>query len=251
MTQSPFAGVPVDGKVQPVDGGVVFLFALDEWQAFHDTVTGCLSNDEFGKANSKRFLDDRIRRRLCFGLTRQLLSRLLGCRPVDVDIVRPDKGKPSLVGAPFHFSVSHSRTALAIAVAGQPLGVDIEPAEALEDSLALAELFLRESDLEKIRLLSGDEQDQCVRRLWTECEAYLKAKGRGIDDDLQRTIRSAITPSLTTMRDDEDPAEDGTCHVHYLGIHIGHHLSIALSAQQGRSSALVPRVHVEGPASLI
>ncbi|SFG29096.1 Phosphopantetheinyl transferase [Novosphingobium sp. CF614] len=238
LTTLAFTGAALDHVAWPTGGGAVFLFALDEWEAVHDAVTDCLSDEELAKADAKRFAEDRMRRRLSFGLTRHALSRLLGCLPTEVNIVRSGKGKPFVPEAPFHYNVSHSRAALAVAVGPHPLGVDIEPLESLEDSLALAELFLREPDIERVRQLSGDGRDQLVRRLWTECEAYLKAKGRGIDDDMLRTIRIPVTSSLTTMRDEGDLAEDAICHVHYLGVRMGHHLSFALSGQ--RSSPAWP-----------
>ncbi|MCJ2188291.1 4'-phosphopantetheinyl transferase family protein [Novosphingobium beihaiensis] len=216
----------------PAVGGVVFLFPFAEWEPAHDELTAALSAEETARADAKRFAEDRMRRRLSSGLTRMVLARVLGCGPGNVDIVRTDKGKPFVPGATFHFSVSHSRALHAVGLARCPVGIDAEPlhslADSLADSLALAELFLREDELEEVRRLPEEDRDQLVLRLWTEREAYLKMTGRGIDDDLQNVMRTEeVTGTCTMMRGRNDLGSGGECGVHYLGVHMNHHLSFA------------------------
>lgn len=103
-------------------------------------------------------------------LTRLLLARLAGCHPDCVALRRGAAGEP-LVEAPegWHLSVAGRWPHALIGVARQPLGVDIEPEDALpppDDALTPEE---REA-------LTGAPDAALVAR-WAAKEAHAKALG--------------------------------------------------------------------------
>lgn len=222
----------------------IFLFAFADWHFLQDSLSVCLSREEQEKVGTLHFPQDRVRQRLSFALARQVLADRLGCAPEAVPLRRSDRGRPSVPGADCDFNVSHSAALLAIALGPQGIGVDVEPAEPLDDAMSIAQLFLKDAHLDQLRRLPAKSRDQQVRRLWTECEAFLKGTGRGIDDDLDRLERHTVSPRLTLMS--HGSASDVWC-VHNLGIQRRHHLSIATPHQGTGNDYLLPRIRIERP----
>ncbi|ROQ39503.1 4'-phosphopantetheinyl transferase [Frondihabitans sp. PhB188] len=93
-------------------------------------------------------------------------------------------GKPSLADGP-HFSLSRSGRWAAIAVADEPVGVDIERAQELGAAPSLADTLLAEGEA------SSD-----LLRTWVRKEALLKATGEG------------LTRPMTTVRADDERIVD-------------------------------------------
>ena len=228
----------------PPEPVTIFLFAFVDWHFLQDSLSVCLSREEQEKVGTLHFPQDRVRQRLSFGLARQVLADRLGCAPEAVPLRRSDRGRPWVPGADCDFNVSHSAALLAIALGPQGIGVDVEPAEPLDDAMSIAQLFLKDAHLDQLRRLPAKRRDQHIRRLWTECEAFLKGTGRGIDDDLDQLERHTVSPRLTLMS--HGSASDVWC-VHYLGIQRGHHLSIATPHQGTGNDYLLPRIRVERP----
>ncbi|MEO3713226.1 4'-phosphopantetheinyl transferase family protein [Roseateles flavus] len=87
-------------------------------------------------------------------------------------------GKPALKApAPCHFNLSHSGDAIAVAVADQPVGLDIESHRELKDGLAIAQRVFHPR--ERQWLLAQADFAAAFYRLWTLKEALLKATGEG------------------------------------------------------------------------
>jgi len=229
----------------PPEPVIVSLFPFADWHPVQDSLGACLSPEELDKLATLRFPQDRVRQRLSFGLTRQVLADRLGCAPEEVPLRRSDRGRPWVPGADCDFNVSHSAALLAIALGPAGIGIDVEPAEPLDDAMSIAPLFLHDADLDQLRCMPAKRRDQRIRRLWTECEAFLKGTGRGIDDDLNRIKRHTVSPRLTLMR--HGSASD-IWRVHYLGVQRGHHLSIATPHRGTGTAYSLPRIRIERPS---
>ena len=91
-----------------------------------------------------------------------------------------DKPKP-------HFSISHCKQALAVAVADTPIGIDIETLRHPSESLIEKTM----NKYEQMLIDIADSPDELFTALWTSKEAVLKCKGTGIIDDLH----SVLTPT--------------------------------------------------------
>ncbi len=96
-------------------------------------------------------------------------------------------GKPYLPHHPkLHFSISHCREAVACAVSGTPVGVDVERVRPFKESLA--RYVLNEEELQQV--MQSPAPDMAFAKLWTVKESLLKLTGEGIRSDLKTVLQS-------------------------------------------------------------
>ena len=96
-----------------------------------------------------------------------------------------EHGKPSIHHTSgIHFSISHCKNGIAVAVDDKPVGIDIESIRHAEE-----ELIERTMNAEERRTILSDRD---FTRLWTQKEAVVKAQGTGIEsfEQLQKTLDS-------------------------------------------------------------
>ena len=86
-------------------------------------------------------------------------------------------GKPMLKEVSnIHFSISHCKEAIAVAVADRPVGIDVETLRM--PSEALAEKVMDKG--EKLRFDISDTPEDFFTAIWTAKEAVMKCRGTGI-----------------------------------------------------------------------
>ena len=90
-------------------------------------------------------------------------------------------GKPNIKGG-LHFSISHCKAGIAVAVDDQPIGIDIEAIRHADEELI--ERVMNEQERKQIKT------DRDFTRLWTGKEAVVKAQGVGISsfEQLQKVL---------------------------------------------------------------
>ena len=123
-------------------------------------------------------------------LARNLLSRLTGLMPAQLEIERGEHGKPFLANArqPLQFSLSHSGRWMACAVAARTaLGVDLEVHDSQRDVMPLARRFFREPEYRELTVLGHRARLQRFYDLWTLKEARVKALGSSLGRELETT----------------------------------------------------------------
>jgi 4'-phosphopantetheinyl transferase len=143
------------------------------------------------------------RRREHTAAGRALLRAVLG----DVEVIRGPHGKPAIeqerygsfgVCAPqddrrgLHFNISHSGELVALAIAREAVGIDVEEIREMRDLLGIARRFFSAEEAQRVE----EDGDQFFR-IWTAKEAVVKAIGSGVSDGLQ---------SFTVPRDLRAPA---------------------------------------------
>jgi len=167
----------------------VCLATLPPEEAGLAAFTHLLGPDE--RARAARFTVAEPRRQFVFGriILRQWLGACLGIEPAAVELGCQSRGKPCLMPSARHpdlrFNLSHSGRRLAIAMAcGREVGVDIERIQPLADWLPLTERIF--SPRERVELLALPQPRQLAAFFngWTRKEAWLKATGEGLTDDL-------------------------------------------------------------------
>lgn len=103
-------------------------------------------------------------------------------------------GKPYIEGGP-HFSISHCRNALAVAVDDRPVGIDVESIRRWD-----AALVERTMNADEQALIARDaDPARAFIRLWTRKEAFLKWKGTGIREELTDTLTDTRSCRFTTL----------------------------------------------------
>jgi phosphopantetheinyl transferase len=99
----------------------------------------------------------------------------------DRDSTEP-KGKPYLKGRPrLEFSVSHTRCAAAVALAGEPVGVDVERLRDIDLGVASRRIFGREQAL----LHASRGAHERFFDMWTKKKRGLKRLASGCRADLK------------------------------------------------------------------
>ncbi len=118
------------------------------------------------------------------GYARELLARRGGGDWSAWTLARDERGAPLALreGVPggLHVSLSHSAGFVACAVAGQPMGVDIECPARERDLLALAESLYPPDFVGELAQCDAAARRARFFRRWTLDEARGKADGRGL-----------------------------------------------------------------------
>lgn len=105
-----------------------------------------------------------------------LLYLKLKMRNIDVGNLKVNlnaNGKPLIEG--IHFNITHSHNLVALALANEEVGIDLEYVE-FKDNSKLAKKVMTDEEYNKS--LTGDI---CFYMIWTKKEAYLKRKGLALN----------------------------------------------------------------------
>lgn len=130
---------------------------------------------------------------------RRLLAAYLKCGPEQVSFQLGEFGKPFLLeGSRLFFNVSHSGgcAALAFSRCGE-VGVDLEKRSSSLDCLELSRQFFAAQERVMIEDAFAEKRRELFYQFWVRKEAYLKAKGTGLQDSLD-------TFEMTSPRQLED-----------------------------------------------
>ncbi|MEP6483178.1 MAG: 4'-phosphopantetheinyl transferase superfamily protein [Rudaea sp.] len=120
---------------------------------------------------------------------RRWLADYEGRDAADLRIERGAEGKPFLADSTLRFNLSHSRGALALAIARDlDIGIDIENADRPRRALDLAERWFHPSEVATLAALDGPARAAAFIHLWCCKEALLKATGSGIANGLSRAV---------------------------------------------------------------
>jgi 4'-phosphopantetheinyl transferase len=94
-----------------------------------------------------------------------------------------DYGAPYIEGGP-HFSISHCKRGIAVAVSENPIGIDIETIRTFSPELMRKTM----NEDEQLRITSSAIPEVEFIRFWTQKEALLKLQGTGIISDLHHVL---------------------------------------------------------------
>lgn len=105
-----------------------------------------------------------------------------------------DYGAPYIEGGP-HFSISHCKRGIAVAVSENPIGIDIEAIRTFSPDLMRKTM----NEDEQLRITSSAIPEVEFIRFWTQKEALLKLQGTGIISDLHHVLTHAHDVSWTEI----------------------------------------------------
>lgn len=203
------------GRVQP-DGTIPITTGdVHLWTALLDPRTedltpfaDLLSNEENARSTRFRFPRDQRRFVQCRGILRQLLGGYLLMPPNAVQIISASKGKP-MVPAPVNprdirFNVSHSHDFAVFALSiGKEVGVDTELIRDDVEAEQIARRFFSDQEQAELTLLEGAKLKMGFFLGWTRKEAYLKARGDGLEKPLN-SFSVTLTPEAPVRLLSED-----------------------------------------------
>ena len=194
----------------------VWQVNLDNINYQHKYLISLLSSEEIKR--SKRFIFDRDRH--CYQVThsmkRLILANYLDCDPQCLHFKIESYGKPALANLlcsmKVQFNISHSHDLILIAITVEdPIGIDIEYNNKKRSIERLVETIFAPSEMKYfVTLKSQREKEEPLFRCWTRKEAYLKAIGIGlrqnltnISVDLNKTVSSHDWLKISTISQSE------------------------------------------------
>ena len=144
--------------------------------------------------------------RFCCLKSYLMLLELLSAVYPELDTSKPEfgytaQGKPFLLARPdIHFSISHTKNAILVAISDAPIGVDIEafrsPSAALiartmnatEQAAIAASAATAASAASAATMEPSGTPEALFSAIWTRKEAVLKLRGTGIEGDLKHVL---------------------------------------------------------------
>lgn len=147
-------------------------------------------------------------------LCRTVLAAYLGAEPAALEFTAlcgacgGPHGKPRLAGSPvaLEFSVARGGDRVAVAVAHDPVGVDVEEFGRVSDTGLLSDMALRPAEFAVLDALPDERRPAAFLRYWTRKEAVLKALGVGRSVPPNRLHVSGPDDRPQLIACDVDPA---------------------------------------------
>ncbi len=168
------------GTPSAADDVRVWVFPLDTPPRPEAELLACLTVEERERANRYKIAKPRHQFVTGRGLLRQILGECLGVGPLEVPITYTGAGKPVLAVGDLHFNVTHTDAVALIALANQPVGIDVEQVRKLTNPDGLVERFFSAAECEAYRALPPEMQPRGFFRAWTCKEAIIKAAGLSV-----------------------------------------------------------------------
>jgi 4'-phosphopantetheinyl transferase len=176
----------------------VWRAQLDCQEAVLHRFESTLNADEQARANRFHFEKDRNHFVAARGILRDLLGKYQRRAPADLQFDYGPQGKPSLRGEPqensVQFNVSHSHGLALLAFArGHDVGIDVElirPEFAVDE---IADRYFSEEEARELRGLPPSLRAEAFFLCWTRKEAYIKARGEGLQIPLT-SFHVSLTP---------------------------------------------------------
>ncbi len=180
--------LPIGKRKLPKEDELILWFGIPDPCGGLD-LFNYLSEDERARAERFRFEADRLSFAAAHAGLRALLGPMVLCAPDELSFAASTKGKPYLKQTgqcpAAQFSISHTRGCVAVAVAGCAVGVDIEFRRPICDLMAVARTaFASEGRAALVGRPGWPARTALFYRYWTLGEAFIKATGEGIAQDL-------------------------------------------------------------------
>jgi 4'-phosphopantetheinyl transferase len=199
-------------RAPPSENALILWFGAPETLG-GPNLSNTLSDDERMRAVSFQFEADRWAFAAAHTGLRRLLGPMLGYAPRVLRFRADVSGKPYLDHSGRHatvqFSISHTRGCVSVAVAGRAVGVDIERRREISDLMAVARTtFAPEEYANLAARPEGTARTALFYRYWTLGEAFIKATGEGIAQDLTSfAFTEEGAPALTRVTARWGPVE--------------------------------------------
>ena len=146
-----------------------------------------LSDEERARADRYLSADDRHLFLVAHALLRSTLSRYGRRRPEEWQFTTGEHGRPELIGESVAatrpgFSLSHTHGLVACLVSDEvDCGVDVEGRGRVADPRGLAARYFSRAERDALDALPDTQVDTRFLEYWTLKEAYVKARGLGLE----------------------------------------------------------------------
>ncbi len=142
-----------------------------------------LSKDELDTARKLKVESQRNTWISCHVALRRILGDYLGIHPIEIELNKNHFGKLFLADSKLFFNLSHTHTSFLIGFdTDAKIGVDLEYLSGNEDLSSLIDYAFTEEEGE---YCVGENLPEHFLEIWTLKEAFLKATGVGLVNDLK------------------------------------------------------------------
>lgn len=164
---------------------IAYKIYLPEFQHLTNDLKVFLDIQEQGRAAKYHKETDKNRFIICRSLLKFALARHTQSDINDIFIKLLNNKKPYLPKHPnVFFNVSHSGDYAVLAISTSPIGIDIEH---INLNYAFQETLPYVFNEDEIQFINNAEHKaRAFYSLWTRKEAFVKALGKGIDDDFSK-----------------------------------------------------------------
>ncbi len=129
------------------------------------------------------FIEDKKRALAGILLSKYAIAKAFGISLDEIRVEKNKYGKPHVVGKRgVHFNISHSGDYVVCAVAGSPVGIDVQ--EISGQNLDVADRFFSQEERDALAMCEGDAKRKLFYEIWSLKEAYIKCIGMGLSKPL-------------------------------------------------------------------
>src|SRR5271163_3956007 len=164
------------------------------------------------RERARRFIFERDRDRYVAarGILRDLLGQYLRCAPRSIEFAYGPYGKPAITGAASRsgicFNLSHSHGLAVVAIGReQEVGIDVELIRPEFAAEGIARRYFSAKEIDELSGLPAQMRTEGFFLCWTRKEAYIKAKGDGLQIPLDSFDVSLSPGSPATLCSDDEP----------------------------------------------
>jgi len=188
----------------------VWCASLATDEATSQQFESTLADQERERAGRFIFARDRDRYIAARGILRDLLGKYLRCAPQSIEFAYGPYGKPALAGADSRpaicFNLSHSHGLAAVAIGQErEVGIDVELIRAEFASEAIAKRYFSAKEIDELSRLPAELRTEGFFLCWTRKEAYIKAKGDGLQIPLDSFDVSLSPGRPATLSSVDEP----------------------------------------------
>ncbi|MEZ4805622.1 MAG: 4'-phosphopantetheinyl transferase superfamily protein [Bacteroidia bacterium] len=184
----------------------VFCLQVSDFEQNLTHLKKLLNESEVLKSDNFVMEKDRKRFIVTRGVLKIILGKFLNKNPEDIEFYFEQHLKPRVKTqhSNLHFNVTHSADRIIIAISSKPIGVDIEHVDEEFGFDQILDVTFSDNELDYIQ--NSNNKSEAFYLLWTRKEAFLKATGKGIDDDLQQIpALTGIHELVSEISDSETP----------------------------------------------
>jgi 4'-phosphopantetheinyl transferase len=188
----------------------VWRSALQCDRAHLGNLEASLNKEEKLRASKFLVADARKRFVLSRSILRELLGRYLKLDAAEITLGSGPYGKPFLdmpAAAPIQFNISHSHEYGAFVFAKRrQVGIDIEKIRPEAAGGDIAKRFFSQGEIEQLAAMTEKDRIAGFFACWTKKEAYIKARGEGLQIPLH-----SFSVSIADAERQELLDGDGSC----------------------------------------